>query len=108
MVDGLVNLVGGPTTAASHQFRRLQVGFAQGYAMVMVVGAAVLLAVSSPCGRTQGRGVGTTMDFQYGYLLNLICYLPLVGALLIIFVVKKRERRRRSRRSPRWWRRSTS
>ncbi len=29
------------------------------------------------------------MDFQYGYLLNLICYLPLVGALLLIFGVKK-------------------
>ncbi len=25
------------------------------------------------------------MDFQYGWLLNLICYLPLAGALLIIF-----------------------
>ncbi len=28
------------------------------------------------------------MDFQYGYLLNLITYLPLVGALILIFFVK--------------------
>jgi len=28
-------------------------------------------------------------DFQYGWLLNLICYLPLAGALAIIFFVKK-------------------
>jgi NADH-quinone oxidoreductase subunit L len=45
VVDGLVNLVGDAYNRASHQFRRLQVGFAQGYAMVMVVGAAALLAV---------------------------------------------------------------
>ncbi len=30
---------------ASRQFRRLQVGFAQGYAMVMVFGAAMLLSI---------------------------------------------------------------
>jgi NADH-quinone oxidoreductase subunit M len=29
------------------------------------------------------------MDTQYGWLLNLICYLPLAGALLIIFFIKK-------------------
>ncbi|MGD8440372.1 MAG: NADH-quinone oxidoreductase subunit M [Holophagae bacterium] len=29
------------------------------------------------------------MDTQYGWLLNLVCYLPLAGALLIIFFVKK-------------------
>ena len=45
VVDGLVNLVAKVYDVASHQFRRLQVGFAQGYAMVMVFGAAVLLAV---------------------------------------------------------------
>jgi len=28
-------------------------------------------------------------DFQYGWLLNLICYLPLAGTLAIIFFVKK-------------------
>ncbi len=28
-------------------------------------------------------------DFQYGWLLNLICYLPLAGALAIVFFVKK-------------------
>jgi NADH-quinone oxidoreductase subunit L len=45
VVDGLVNLVGAAYQAASRLFRRLQVGYAQGYAMVMVIGAAVLLAV---------------------------------------------------------------
>ncbi len=29
------------------------------------------------------------MDTQYGWLLNLICYLPLAGALLIVFFMKK-------------------
>ena len=29
------------------------------------------------------------MDTQYGWLLNLICYLPLAGALLIVFFIKK-------------------
>ena len=29
------------------------------------------------------------MDFQYGYLLNLICYLPLAGALFIVFFINK-------------------
>ena len=29
------------------------------------------------------------MDTQFGWLLNLICYLPLVGALFIIFFIKK-------------------
>ena len=29
------------------------------------------------------------MDFTYGWLLNLICYLPLAGALLIAFFIKK-------------------
>jgi len=28
-------------------------------------------------------------DFQYGWLLNLICYLPLAGALAIAFLIKK-------------------
>ncbi len=45
VVDGLVNLVGTINQTASRQFRRLQVGFTQGYAMVMVFGAALLLAV---------------------------------------------------------------
>ena len=29
------------------------------------------------------------MDFQYGWLLNLICYLPLAGALLMMAFVNK-------------------
>ena len=33
------------------------------------------------------------MDTQYGWLLNLICYLPLAGALLIIFFVNKDDSR---------------
>ncbi len=45
VVDGLVNLVGTLWNVASVAFRRLQVGFAQGYALVMVLGAAALLAV---------------------------------------------------------------
>ena len=45
IVDGLVNLVGNSYQVASRQFRRLQVGFAQGYAMVMVFGAAMLLSI---------------------------------------------------------------
>ena len=45
VVDGLVNLVGTVNQRASRIFRRLQVGFTQGYAMVMVFGAALLLAV---------------------------------------------------------------
>ncbi|HPA83060.1 MAG TPA: proton-conducting transporter membrane subunit, partial [Thermoanaerobaculales bacterium] len=28
-------------------------------------------------------------DFQYGWLINLICYLPLAGALATIFFIKK-------------------
>jgi hypothetical protein len=28
-------------------------------------------------------------DFQYGWLLNLICYLPLAGVLATIFFIKK-------------------
>ena len=45
VVDGLVNLVGTSYDVASRQLRKLQVGFAQGYAMVMVFGAAVLLSI---------------------------------------------------------------
>ncbi|NIA11220.1 MAG: NADH-quinone oxidoreductase subunit L [Nitrospiraceae bacterium] len=45
IIDGLVNLVATIYDRASHYFRRLQVGFAQGYAMVMVLGAAALLAI---------------------------------------------------------------
>ncbi len=45
VIDGLVNLVAAFYDWASRYFRRLQVGFAQGYAMVMVAGAAVLLAI---------------------------------------------------------------
>jgi len=45
IIDGLVNLVARLYDWASHYFRRLQVGFAQGYAMVMVLGAAALLAI---------------------------------------------------------------
>ena len=29
------------------------------------------------------------MDFQYGWLLNLICYLPLAGALLMMAFINK-------------------
>jgi len=32
-------------------------------------------------------------DFQYGWLLNLICYLPLVGALAMIFFINKENTR---------------
>jgi len=45
IVDGLVNLIATINYRASGAFRRLQVGFTQGYAMVMVFGAALLLAV---------------------------------------------------------------
>jgi NADH-quinone oxidoreductase subunit L len=45
IVDGAVNLIAKIYDVASLQFRRLQVGFAQGYAVVMVFGAAVLLIV---------------------------------------------------------------
>jgi NADH-quinone oxidoreductase subunit L len=45
VVDGAVNLVARIYDMASRRFRRLQVGFAQGYAMVMVFGAAVLLGI---------------------------------------------------------------
>jgi NADH-quinone oxidoreductase subunit L len=45
VVDGAVNLIAKIYDVASYQFRRLQVGFTQGYAMVMVFGAAVLLVV---------------------------------------------------------------
>jgi NADH-quinone oxidoreductase subunit L len=45
VVDGLVNLIGTAYDVASRQFRRLQVGFTQGYAMVMVFGAAILLGI---------------------------------------------------------------
>lgn len=45
VVDGIVNLVATINYRASGAFRRLQVGFTQGYAMVMVFGAALLLAV---------------------------------------------------------------
>ncbi len=29
------------------------------------------------------------METQYAYLLNLICYVPLVGALFIVFFLNK-------------------
>ncbi len=45
VVDGAVNLIATVYDVASHFFRRLQVGFTQGYAMVMVFGAALLLVV---------------------------------------------------------------
>jgi len=45
VVDGAVNAIGWAYDVASLAFRRLQVGFTQGYAMVMVFGAAVLLVV---------------------------------------------------------------
>jgi NADH-quinone oxidoreductase subunit L len=45
VVDGAVNLVGHSYDVASRHFRKLQVGFAQGYAMVMVFGAALLLGI---------------------------------------------------------------
>ncbi|MFV2072964.1 MAG: NADH-quinone oxidoreductase subunit L, partial [Thermoanaerobaculales bacterium] len=45
VVDGAVNLVAKSYDVASLQFRRLQVGYTQGYAMVMVFGAAVLLGI---------------------------------------------------------------
>jgi NADH-quinone oxidoreductase subunit L len=43
VVDGLVNLIGWICQVGSFYFRRLQVGFTQGYATVMVLGAALLL-----------------------------------------------------------------
>ncbi len=46
VVDGLVNLIARIYDVGSLAFRRLQVGFTQGYAMVMVVGAAVMLLVA--------------------------------------------------------------
>jgi NADH-quinone oxidoreductase subunit L len=45
IVDGAVNLIARAYDVASIAFRRLQVGFTQGYAMVMVFGAAILLVV---------------------------------------------------------------
>ena len=45
VVDGAVNLVARAYDVASFRFRRLQVGYTQGYAMVMVFGAAVLLGI---------------------------------------------------------------
>jgi NADH-quinone oxidoreductase subunit L len=45
VVDGAVNLVAKSYEVASREFRRLQVGYAEGYVMVMVFGAAILLGV---------------------------------------------------------------
>ena len=45
VVDGAVNLIATIYDVASRAFRRLQVGFTQGYAMVMVFGAAILLGI---------------------------------------------------------------
>ncbi len=45
VVDGAVNLVARIYDVASLRFRRLQVGYTQGYAMVMVFGAAMLLGI---------------------------------------------------------------
>ncbi len=45
VVDGLVNLVAYIWQVLSVRFRRLQVGYAQWYAMVMVLGAAALIVV---------------------------------------------------------------
>jgi NADH:ubiquinone oxidoreductase subunit 5 (subunit L)/multisubunit Na+/H+ antiporter MnhA subunit len=45
VVDGAVNLIATIYEVGSHFFRRLQVGFAQGYALVMAFGAALLLTV---------------------------------------------------------------
>ena len=33
------------------------------------------------------------METQYAYLLNLICYVPLVGALFIVFFINKENAR---------------
>ena len=55
VVDGAVNLVARIYDVASHWFRRLQVGFTQGYAMVMVFGAAPFAAARSPA-RNSPRG----------------------------------------------------
>jgi len=45
VIDGIVNLVGSTYDWASYKFRKVQVGFAQGYATVMVLGAATLLVI---------------------------------------------------------------
>lgn len=45
IIDGIVNLVARIYDWASYKFRRVQVGFAQGYATVMVLGAAALLVI---------------------------------------------------------------
>jgi NADH-quinone oxidoreductase subunit L len=45
VVDGLVNLIGNGVRTIGRESRRLQVGYAQGYAMVMVFGAALLLGI---------------------------------------------------------------
>ncbi|MCU0302663.1 MAG: NADH-quinone oxidoreductase subunit L [Thermoanaerobaculales bacterium] len=45
VVDGLVNLLGNGVRVTGRESRRLQVGFAQGYVMVMVFGAALLLGI---------------------------------------------------------------
>ncbi len=45
VLDRLVNRVGGAVEMVSFTFRRLQVGFIQGYVMVMVIGASLLLGI---------------------------------------------------------------
>lgn len=45
VLDRLVNRAGGAVEMASFTFRRLQVGFIQGYVMVMVIGASLLLGI---------------------------------------------------------------
>jgi NADH-quinone oxidoreductase subunit L len=44
-LDRLVDRIGGAVEMAGFTFRRLQVGFIQGYVMVMVFGAALLLGI---------------------------------------------------------------
>lgn len=45
VLDRLVNRAGSAVEMASFTFRRLQVGFIQGYVMVMVIGASLLLGI---------------------------------------------------------------
>jgi NADH-quinone oxidoreductase subunit L len=45
VVDGLVNLVGGIMSEASHGFRRMQTGLIQNYALLMMVGVFAFVSV---------------------------------------------------------------
>ena len=97
IVDGLVRFVGGFLKTFSWLLRLIQTGYAQNYALVMILGVLILIGYV-----LWGTPREHSMDFFRQHILSIVAFWPLAGMFVLLFMNKE------NKTLIRWWANSWS